>query len=352
VSHTWQREVPEQGFTQRIIGDLGAALAAGGVVIGDRLGLYRTLAAGPMRPLELAQQTGTAARYVEEWLRGQAAGGYVEYDPSTQEYRLTPEQAQALADPAGIPGAFALVLGALLAQPRVEAAFRTGEGIGWHEHDRQVFDGWARLQESLYASALVLDWLPALHGVTAKLRRGATVADIACGHVVATILMAKAYPASRFVAFDNHPDSVATARARVEAAGLTDRITVTESWGQTFGGGPYDLVTTFDALHDQGDPVGLARHIHDQLAADGTWMIVEPAAGASVRENLTPIGRLYYALSIYLCVPNALAQEGGHSLGAQAGEEPIRRVVANAGFGHLRTASRTELTVVYEVRHA
>jgi len=351
-----QREAAaEQGFRQRVVDDLGAALATGAVVLGGRLGLYQALADEPMRPLELARRTGTAARYVEEWLRGQAAGGYVEYDPQTREYRLTPEQAQVLADPAGplhAPGACELILGALLAQPRLEAAFRTGEGIGWHEHDNQVFDGWARLQESLYTSELVPVWLPALTDVAAKLHKGALVADVACGHAVATMLMARAYPASRFAAFDNDPGSVTTARSRVEAAGLADRIRVAEAWGHTFGGGPYDLVTTFDALHDQGDPVGLARHIFGQLAPDGTWMIVEPAAGATVTENLTPIGRLYYALSIYLCVPNALAQEGGHSLGAQAGEEPIRRVVATAGFGHLRAAARTELTVVYEVRHA
>lgn len=355
MSITSHRQVgPERGFTDRLIADLGAAMTAGGVVLGGRLGLYRALAAGPMRPLDLARRTGTAPRYVEEWLRGQAAGGYVEYDPQTGAYWLTPEQARTLADPDGplhAPGAFELALGALLAQPRIEAAFRSGEGMGWHEHDSQVFDGWAKVQESLYGGDLVKNWLPALTGVAAKLQSGAKVADVACGHAVVTVLMAQAFPASRFVAFDYDGASVTAARARVDAAGLAGRITVEQSYGHTFGGGPYDLITMFDSLHDQGDPVGLARHVAEQLAPDGTWMIAEPAAGRSVRENLTPIGRLYYAMSMYFCVPNALAQEGGHSLGAQAGEEAIARVVTTAGFGSIRPVARTELTVVYEVRH-
>lgn len=349
-----QREARPAGLTHRVIADLGAAMAAGAVVLGDRLGLYRALATGPMRPLELARRTGTAPRYVEEWLRGQAAAGYVEYDPVSGEYWMTPEQAGVLTSPEGAlnaPAAFELALGVLHAQARLETAFRTGEGIGWHEHDSQVRDAWARVQESLYAPDLVSTWLPALHGVEAKLRRGARVAEIACGHAVATGLMARAFPASRFTAFDHHPESVAAARARVAVAGLADRVQVEESWAHAFEGGPYDLVTTFDALHDQGDPVGIARRVAEQLAADGTWMIVEPVAGATVRENLTPVGRLYYAASLYFCVPNALAQEGGHSLGAQAGEEPIRRLVRAAGFGHFRRIAHTELNVVYEVRH-
>jgi 2-polyprenyl-3-methyl-5-hydroxy-6-metoxy-1,4-benzoquinol methylase len=345
---------PVETFTHKVIADLGATIAAGAVVLGDRLGLYRALATGPMRPLELARSTGTAPRYVEEWLRGQAAAGYVQFDPMSGEYWMTPEQARALAGPmSGIdgPAGFQLALGALQAQARLEAAFRTGDGIGWHEHDRQVFDGWARVQESLYARDLVTNWLPGLTGVEAKLRRGARVAEIACGYAVASTLLARAFPAARIVAFDNHPASVAAARARVLVAGLADRVRVEESWAHTFDGGPYDLVTTFDALHDQGDPVGIARRVAEQLDRDGTWMIVEPMAGATVGENLTPIGRLYYAISIYFCVPNALAQEGGHSLGSQAGEEPIRRVVQAAGFGHFRRVARTELSAVYEVRH-
>jgi 2-polyprenyl-3-methyl-5-hydroxy-6-metoxy-1,4-benzoquinol methylase len=346
---------PATGLTHRIIADLGATMAAGAVVLGDRLGLYRALATGPLSPLELARRTGTAPRYVEEWLRGQAAAEYVAYDPASGAYWLTPEQAQVFTDPEAAlnaPAAFQFALAALRAQARLETAFRTGEGIGWPEHDAEVRDAWARVQQSLYGRHLVRRWLPALRGVEAKLRRGAAIAEIACGHAVASTLMARAFPASRFTAFDHHPESVAVARARVADAGLADRVQVEQSWPHTFGGGPYDLVTTFDALHDQGDPVGIARRVAEQLAADGTWMIVEPFAGATVSENLTPTGRLHYAISIFLCVPSALAQEGGHSLGAQAGEGPIRRIAQAAGFGHVRRIAQTELSAVYEVRHA
>lgn len=352
MSITSQRQGP--AFAHRVIADVGATLAAGGVVLGDRLGLYRALAAGPMRPLDLARQTGTAPRYVEEWLRGQAAGGYVEYDPASGEYWMTAEQISALADPDGrsyAPAAFEHALGALLAQPRIEAAFRTGEGIGWHEHDSQVFDGLARVQEARYARDLMHSWLPALPDVAAKLAAGARVADVPSLHAATTMLMARAFPASRFAAFDCYAQSVATARQRVAEAGLADRIVVDEFSEHLLGGGPYDLVTTFEALHDLGDPIGLARQVAAQLAPDGTWMVVEPLAGASVTDNLTPTGRLHYTMSMFLCVPNALAREGGHSLGAQAGEEPIRRVVATAGFGHFRRVASTDLTVVYEVRH-
>jgi len=340
-------------FADRVIADLGAAMAAGAVVLGDRLGLYRALAAGRMRPLELARRTGTAPRYVEEWLRGQAAGGYVEYEPGSGEYWLTPEQQDTLAGPAGPldgPGAFELAVGALQAVPRLEAAFRTGEGIGWHEHDSQVFDGWARLQHCLYSGDLVPRWLPALDGVIRKLRRGARVADVACGHAVSTILMAQAFPASRFDGFDYHAESLEVARKRVADAGLGARIRVEEAYAHTFDGGPYDLITTFEALHDVGDPAGLARHVAGRLAPDGTWMIVEPLGGPTVSENLHTVGRLYYSMSMYFCVPSALAQEGGHSMGALAGEEPIRRVVTAGGFGRFRRIAQTALTAVYEAR--
>lgn len=341
-------------FAHRVIADLGATIAAGAVVLGERLGLYRALAAGPMRPLELAQRTGTAPRYVEEWLRGQAAGGYIEYAPATGEYWMTPEQVTALANPDGpsyAPAAFEHALGSLLAQPRIEAAFRTGAGIGWHEHDSQVFDGMARVQEARYRHELPR-WLSGLADVVAKLDAGARVADVPSLHAATTMLLARTFPASRFTAFDCYPASVAIARQRVADAGLADRITVDEFCEHRIEGGPYDLITTFEALHDLGDPVGLARQVAAQLAPDGTWLVVEPLAGASVADNLTPTGRLHYGLSMFLCVPNALAREGGHSLGAQAGEEPIRRVVTTAGFTHFRRVTSTELSVVYEVRHA
>jgi SAM-dependent methyltransferase len=335
----------------RVIADLGAVLAAGGVVLGGRLGLYRALAEGPVRPLELARQTGTAPRYLEEWLRGQAAGGYIRYDPGTGEYSLTPEQAYVLADEPGyVPDAFGLAIDALRDEPCLSAAFRSGGGFAWHEHDSRLSDGHARLRAPWYAARLVPTWLAALEGVVAKLDHGARVADIACGQAGPTILMAQAFPRSTFVGLDSHPDSVATARARVTDLGLSDRVRIDVAWARELGGGPYDLITTFDALHDMGDPPGAARHVAEQLAPDGTWMIVEPFAGGTPAENLTPTGRYFYAISVLLCVPRALSQEGGYSLGAQAGEEPIRRLVTAAGFSRFRAVARDPFTAVYEAR--
>ena len=370
-------------FMQQFIADLGATIAAGGVVVGDRLGLYRALAAGRMRPQELARRTGTAPRYVEEWLRAQAAGGYVEYDATTGEYHLTPEQAQVLADPDAecyVPAAFQLALGALRAEPLITRAFRTGEGVPWSEQDADLIAGYERFAHASYRDKLLTAWLPALDGVVGKLRRGARVADVGCGHGSATTMMAQAFPASRFVGWDSHPPAVdaarqslvdAAGRSLVDAAGrsLADaagrslagedgRSLVGEDGQVSFevgrahdlAGGPYDVVTTFDVLHDMGDPFGAARRIRDQLAPDGTWMIVEPAAGSSVSANLNPVGRIYYSFSTFVCVPNALAQEGGYSLGAQAGPTPVRRLVQAAGFRGFRRVAQDELHAVYEAR--
>jgi SAM-dependent methyltransferase len=340
-------------FVHKFVGDLGATMGAGGVVLGDRLGLYKGLTAGPSLPEELAERTGTAPRYVEEWLRGQAAGGYVTYDPASGRYSLTEEQAFALTDPDGpifAPGAFQLALGALRATPRIEAAFRSGQGLGWHQHDEDVFAGCERFFRPGYSANLIGAWLPALDGVEAKLRRGVRVADVGCGHGASTVLMAQAYPDSVFTGSDNHGDSVDQARKRTADAGLDGRVRFEVAGAQAFGGGPYELVTTFDALHDMGDPLGAARHVLSQLTPDGTWMIVEPAAGDSVEANLNPVGRVYYSFSAFLCVPSALSQEGGYSLGAQAGEEPIRRLTADAGFTRFRRAAETPFNIVYEVR--
>ncbi|WP_433826254.1 class I SAM-dependent methyltransferase [Actinoplanes sp. CA-015351] len=334
-------------FVHRFVGDLGATMAAGGIVIGDRLGLYKALAGSPAKPEELAEKTGTAPRYVEEWLRGQAAGGYVEFDPATGEYSLTEEQAFALTDPDGpifAPGAFQLALGSLRASQRVESAFRTGEGIGWHEHDDDVFAGCERFFRPGYSAHLVAEWLPALDGVVGKLHRGIRVADVGCGHGASTALMAQAFPSSDFTGSDLHAGSIDQARKR------TSGIRFEVAGAQTFGGGPYDLVTTFDALHDMGDPLGAARHVLSQLTPDGTWLIVEPAAGSTVGDNLNPVGRVYYSFSAFLCVPSALSQEGGYSLGAQAGEEPIRRLVTDAGFTRFRRAAETPFNIAYEAR--
>jgi SAM-dependent methyltransferase len=340
-------------FLHRFVGDLGATMAAGSVIVGDRLGLYRALAQRPLLPRELAERTGTATRYVDEWLRGQAAGGYVRYDPQAGTYSLTPEQAFALTDPDGpvyAPGAFQLALGALQATDQVTEAFRTGAGVGWHQHDEEVFAGCERFFRPGYAANLVSSWLPALDGVEAKLAAGARVADVGCGHGASTVLMAKAYSNSAFAGSDYHDESIRQARKRAAEAGLDGRTSFDVASAQTFTGGPYDLVTTFDCLHDMGDPLGAARHIRSQVAADGTWMVVEPFAGASVADNLNPVGRVYYSFSTFLCVPNALSQHGGYSLGAQAGEEPVRRLAADAGFTRFRRVAETPFNIVYEAR--
>jgi SAM-dependent methyltransferase len=340
-------------FLGRFVGDLGATMAAGGVLVGERLGLYRALAARPQTPPELADATGTDARYVEEWLRGQAAGGYVEYDAASGTYAMTEEQAFALTDPDGpvfVPGAFQLAFGALQSLPRITDAMRSGAGMGWHEHDADVFAGCERFFRPGYLANLTAAWLPALDGVEAKLRAGARVADIGCGHGASTVLMATAYPEATFSGSDYHDGSVEQARLRAKEAGVADRVTFEVAAAQTFGGGPYDLVTTFDALHDMGDPLGAARHVRESLAPDGTWMIVEPYAGDTVADNLNPVGRVYYSFSTFLCVPNALSQPGGYALGAQAGEPAVRRLVTDAGFTRFRRAAETPFNLVFEAR--
>jgi SAM-dependent methyltransferase len=340
-------------FLHKFVGDLGATMAAGGVVVGDRLGLYKALADKPSLPQQLAERTGTAPRYVEEWLRGQAAGGYVEYDAASGEYSMTEEQAFALTKPDGpifMPGAFQLALGALRAEPEITEAFRTGQGLGWHEHDIDVFAGCERFFRPGYAGNLVGSWLPALDGVEDRLRKGIRVADIGCGYGASTILMAQAFPRSTFTGSDYHAGSVEQARKRADDLGLDGQVRFAVASAQNFNSGPYDLVTTFDALHDMGDPLGAAKHIRQQLAPDGTWMIVEPAAGASVSDNLNPVGRVYYAFSAFLCVPNALSQDGGYSLGAQAGEAPVRRLSTDAGFTRFRRVAETPFNIVYEAR--
>ena len=340
-------------FVGRFAGDLGATMAAGNVVVGDRLGLYRALAAGPQRPAQLAEATGTDPRYVEEWLRGQAAGGYVMYDAEAATYSLTEEQAFALTDPDGpiyLPGAFELALGSLRATARVVEAFRTGDGIGWHEHDDMVFSGCERFFRPGYLMHLIPEWLPALDGVVDKLNAGARVVDLGCGHGASTVLLAEAFPASTFVGSDYHEGSIEEARKRAADAGVADRVRFEVASAQSTDEHDVDLVATFDCLHDMGDPLGAARRIRSTLAPDGTWLIVEPKAGDTVEENLNPLGRVYYGFSTFLCVPNAMSQSGGYALGAQAGEAAIRQVVTDAGFTRFRRVSETLLNLVYEAR--
>jgi ubiquinone/menaquinone biosynthesis C-methylase UbiE len=337
----------------RFVGDLGATIAAGGVVIGHNLGLYKALAGEPATPSELARRTGTDARYVTEWLRGQAAGGYVTADAQSDTYSLSEEQAAVLADPDGgiyAPGAFLLALGALRAEPEVTAAFRTGAGIGWHEHDHNVFTGCEQFFRPGYSANLIPSWIPALDGVEDKLRAGAKVADVGCGLGASTVLLAQGYPQSHFVGSDYHEGSLDMARKRAAEAGVAERTSFEVASAQTFGGQAYDLITTFDCLHDMGDPLAAASHIRQALAPDGTWLIVEPFAQDAVADNMNPVGRVYYNFSTFLCVPNALSQKGGYALGAQAGEAAIRRVVSDAGFTRFRRASETPFNLVYEAR--
>jgi 2-polyprenyl-3-methyl-5-hydroxy-6-metoxy-1,4-benzoquinol methylase len=342
------------GFVFKAVDEVGATLNTALVVMGDRLGLYRALAgAGLLTPTELAQRTGTAERYVREWLNAQAAGAYVEYDPDSGRYSLPLEHAAALTDescPAYLPGLFQTALGSVLDSPRITEAAKTGEGLGWHAHGQDVFDGCERFFRPGYNAHLVAEWLPALDGVIDKLQRGVTVADVGCGHGVSTILMAQAFPASAFAGFDYHEGSITTARQRATEAGVGDRIRFEIAAASSYSGTGYDLVTMFDCLHDMGDPVGAARHVRQSLAADGTWMIVEPIAGDRVEDNFNALGRAYYGFSTLLCTPASLSQEVGLALGAQAGEARIHDVVTLAGLTRFRRVGESLINAVFEVR--
>ncbi|WP_187143151.1 class I SAM-dependent methyltransferase [Terriglobus albidus] len=340
-------------FLGKFIDDLGASVHAGMVVIGEKLGLYKALAGAPATSAELAKKTGTDERYLREWLASQAAGGYITYDASTQQFSLTPEQAFTLAtedSPAYLPGAFELALGSLAAVPRIAESFRTGAGMGWGEHVEGVFHGCEKFFRPGYAANLVSSWIPALQGVQAKLEQGARVADVGCGTGSSTILMAKAFPKSEFFGFDYHDKSVEAAREKAQKEGLSDRVHFEVAKAKEFPGKDYDFVAVFDCLHDMGDPVGAAKHVRQSLAPGGTWMIVEPFANDELKDNLNPVGRVYYSFSTLLCTPCSRSQEVGMCLGAQAGEARIRDVVTNAGFTHFRRATETPFNIVYEAR--
>jgi len=340
-------------FIGQFVGDLGASVHAGMVVIGERLGLYKALAEGPVTAAELAKKTKTDERYLREWLASQAAGGYVSYDEKTSKFSLSKEQAFTLADensPAYLPGAFQLALGSLAAVPRIIESFRSGAGMGWHEHADDVFHGCEKFFRPGYAANLVTSWIPSLEGVQAKLERGATVADVGCGKGASTILLAKAYPKSRFHGFDYHPGSIEAARESARREGVADRVSFDVAKAKEFPGNGYDFVAVFDCLHDMGDPVGAAAHVRQSLAKDGTWMIVEPFANDELKNNLNPVGRVYYSFSTLLCTPCSRSQEVGLCLGAQAGEARIREVVTKGGFGRFRRATETPFNIVYEAR--
>ena len=340
-------------FVGQFVGDLGAAVHAGMVVIGEKLGLYKALAAGPMTSLELSAKTGTDERYVREWLASQAAGGYVTYDEKTRRFSLSEEQAFTLANedsPAYLPGAFELALGSLAAVPRITESFRSGAGMGWHEHEEGVFHGCEKFFRPGYAANLVSSWLPSLERVLPKLEAGARVADVGCGKGASTILMAKAFPNSQFFGFDYHDQSIAGARESAKRQGVGDRVTFAVAPAKGYPGKDYDLVTVFDCLHDMGDPAGASAHVLQSLKPDGTWMIVEPFANDDLKDNLNPVGRVYYSFSTLLCTPCSRSQEVGLCLGAQSGEARIREVVTSAGFSRFRRAAETPFNLVYEAR--
>jgi SAM-dependent methyltransferase len=342
------------GFVFKAIDEVGASLNCALVVMGDRLGYYRTLAEqGPLTPNSLAHLTNTAEPYAREWLAAQAAGGYLGYDPETRTFSISPEVAMAMTDetsPAYLPGFFQIAYGTIRDANRIFDAATTGDGLGWHDHNSDVHVGCERFFRPGYLANLTSSWLPALDGVVDKLENGAKVADMGCGHGSSSVLMAQAYPASRIHGSDYHGASIEVARERAVEAGVADRTEFEVAGADAFSGNGFDLVTTFDALHDMGDPVGAARHVYDALADDGTWMVVEPAAGDHVEDNLTPVGRAYYGFSTLLCTPASLSQEVGLALGTQAGPAKIRDVVTAAGFTRFRIAAQTPLNTIFEIR--
>ncbi|GAA2140198.1 class I SAM-dependent methyltransferase [Kitasatospora kazusensis] len=339
----------------RVVTDLGAVALAPLLSIGERLGLFRALAdGGPVDSAGLAERTGTVERNVREWLAAMAASGYVTYDGDGL-FRLSPEQAAAFTDeesPAFVLGGFQAFMAAARpeARDKLERAFRDGGGMGWHEHHPELFAGTARFFRPGYAAHLVAEWLPALEGVVDKFRAGARAADVGCGLGYSTLYMAGAFPQSHFTGFDYHVPSVEAARRLAGEDGLSGQVSFEVAGAADFTGGPYDLVAYFDCLHDMGDPVGALAHTREQLAPDGTVMLVEPYAGDSVRDNLNPLGRALYAASSLICTPASQSQAVGRALGAQAGEGQTRQVAEEAGFGRFRRAAETPFNLVYEVR--
>jgi SAM-dependent methyltransferase len=340
-------------LVMKALGDFGATLSTAMISIGDRLGLYKALAQGPATPSELAARTGTVERYVREWLSANAAGGYVEYDPASGRFSLSPEQEVALVDetsPYYIIGGFELFSAATRAEPQIAERFRTGEGFGWGEHETRMFEGVERFFRPGYAANLVAAWIPALDGVEAKLLAGARVADVGCGHGASTLELARAFPNSTFVGFDVHEPSIRRANELAARAGVADRASFEVATAAGFPGTGYDLIAHFDCLHDMGHPDAAARHVRETIAPDGTWLIVEPFAADRLEDNLNPIGRIFYGASTLICTPHALSEDGPAPLGAQAGEARIRAIAREAGFTRFRRATETPFNNIFEAR--
>jgi SAM-dependent methyltransferase len=341
-------------FLGQAVSDMGAAMHSVLILIGDKLGLYRAMRDGaPVSAKELSERTGTAQRYVREWLNANAAARYIQYDPASDTYSMNPEQAFALAEDdtaVDLPGFYYMLASCMKDEEKLTEIFRTGEGFGWHEHEKGLFVGCERFFRPSYLAHLLSEWIPALDGVEAKLQSGARVADFGCGHGSSTILMAKAFPNSHFFGFDYHPESIQRAREIAEEQQLTDRVSFQVAPAAAFPGSGYDFIACFDCLHDMGDPVGAARHVYDALAPQGTWMVVEPMAGDNIAANLNPLGRIYYSASTVCCVPASLSQEVGLGLGAQAGERQIGDVMKAGGFTRVRRAAETPFNMVLEAR--
>lgn len=341
-------------FMGKMIGDVGAAMNASLMLLGDKLGLYKALAKdGPMDPAALAKATGTAERYIREWLSAQAASGYVEYDSATGKFSMLPEQILALADedsPVFLGAVGSLVSATFLDEPKIADAFKSGKGVGWNKRSECLFCGTARFFRTSYKHYLVQEWLPALDGVVEKLKRGAKVADVGCGHGVSTRLMAEAFPNSTFYGFDYHDGSIEAARKGASDAGLSGRVHFDVHSAKTIPAHGYDLVCFFDCLHDMGDPVGALRHTRSTLADDGSCLLIEPFAKDRLEDNLNPVGRVYYAASTMVCTPASLDQEVGLALGAQAGEARLREVARQGGFTRFRRAAETPFNLILEAR--
>jgi SAM-dependent methyltransferase len=354
MSATGIDEAKLEAFMGRAVTDMGAIISAPLMVIGEKLGLYKAMAhAGPLTSEEVAERAGAAERSVREWLRNQAAGGYVTYDPESDRYTLPDEHALALADedsPFYILGVYDSIASLYADEDQILEAFRTGSGMGWHEHDHRLFRGTERFFRPGYRAHLVAEWIPALEGVQEKLERGATVADIGCGHGASTVIMAAAFPNSEFFGFDYHDASIKRAREAARDAGVEGRVNFEVASAKDYPGSDYDLVCVFDCLHDMGDPVGASAHVLETLDEDGTWMIVEPFANDRVEQNLNPVGRVFYGASTVICTPASLAQEVGLALGAQAGEASLTKVLNQGGFTRVRRATETPFNLILEAR--
>jgi SAM-dependent methyltransferase len=341
-------------FIGKILGDVGAAMNASLMLIGDKLGLYKTLSEkGPFTSAELAQATNTSERYVREWLSAQAASGYVEYDAASGKFSMTPEQILVFGDddsPVFMGAVGNLVAATFIDEPKVSDAFKTGKGVGWNQRSECLFCGTARFFRTGYKHHLVQEWLPSLDGVVEKLKRGARVADVGCGHGVSTRMMAEAFPNSRFFGFDYHPGSIEAARQATKDAGFGDRVHFDVHSAKTYPADNYDLICFFDCLHDMGDPVGAMKHVRKTMAPDGTCMLVEPFASDRLEENLNPVGRIFFAASTMICTPASLDQEVGLALGAQAGEARLRDVVNQGGLTRFRRATETPFNLILEAR--